>query len=126
MFEQKFSPQGGALEDEYTMGDCGVEEGAHILVAIGCYKFSGTGANDANWPMKGFKFLGFYAMIDPPRPSVPDAVLKCQAAGIKVIMVTGDHPTTAEAISRQVNIIPEYEPDPDDPTKMVEVVVGRW
>jgi soluble P-type ATPase len=126
MYEYKFSPQGGALEDEYTMGDCGVEEGAHILVAIGRYKFSGTGAHDANWPMKGLKFLGFYAMIDPPRPSVPDAVLKCQAAGIKVVMVTGDHPTTAEAIAKQVNIIPNIEQDPRDPSKNRKVEIGRW
>jgi sodium/potassium-transporting ATPase subunit alpha len=55
------------------------------------------------------------------RPSVPDAVLKCQAAGIKVIMVTGDHPTTAEAISRQVHIIPEVDPETGD-----KVEIGRW
>ena len=45
------------------------------------------------------------AMIDPPRPAVPGAVEKCREAGIKVIMVTGDHPITAEAIAKQVNII---------------------
>eukprot|EP00490_Sorites_sp_Unknown_P027200 CAMPEP_0114660154 /NCGR_PEP_ID=MMETSP0191-20121206/19412_1 /TAXON_ID=126664 /ORGANISM="Sorites sp." /LENGTH=143 /DNA_ID=CAMNT_0001887789 /DNA_START=817 /DNA_END=1244 /DNA_ORIENTATION=- len=44
-------------------------------------------------------------MIDPPRPGVPEAVAKCQSAGIKVIMVTGDHPVTAKAIAEQVNII---------------------
>eukprot|EP01083_Nonionella_stella_P146000 458618_1 len=40
-------------------------------------------------------FIGMFAMIDPPRPGVPQAVAKCQTAGIKVIMVTGDHPITA-------------------------------
>ena len=44
-------------------------------------------------------------MIDPPRPSVPDAVSKCRSAGIKVIMVTGNHPITAKAIARAVGII---------------------
>ena len=44
-------------------------------------------------------------MIDPPRAAVPDAVAKCRSAGIKVIMVTGDHPITAKAIARQVGII---------------------
>jgi magnesium-transporting ATPase (P-type) len=44
-------------------------------------------------------------MIDPPRAAVPDAVNKCRSAGIKVIMVTGDHPITAKAIARSVGII---------------------
>lgn len=46
-------------------------------------------------------------MIDPPRPAVPDAVAKCRSAGIKVIMVTGDHPITAKAIAKAVGIISE-------------------
>ena len=46
-------------------------------------------------------------MIDPPRAAVPDAVSKCRSAGIKVIMVTGDHPITAKAIAKGVGIISE-------------------
>merc|ERR1712088_1248676 len=46
-------------------------------------------------------------MIDPPRAAVPDAVTKCRSAGIKVIMVTGDHPITAKAIAKSVGIISE-------------------
>jgi sodium/potassium-transporting ATPase subunit alpha len=53
----------------------------------------------------GLCFIGAMAMIDPPRPGVLEAVDKCRSAGIQVIMVTGDHPTTAEAIARQVHII---------------------
>merc|ERR1711990_207443 len=52
-------------------------------------------------------FVGLMSMIDPPRAAVPDAVAKCRSAGIKVIMVTGDHPITAEAISKSVGIISE-------------------
>merc|ERR1711937_245353 len=59
---------------------------------------------------KGLTFVGLMAMIDPPRAAVPDAVAKCRSAGIKVIMVTGDHPITAQAIARGVGIIsPENE-----------------
>ena len=50
-------------------------------------------------------FLGLMAIVDPPRPQVKAAVAKCKAAGIRVIMVTGDHPSTAKAIAKQVGII---------------------
>lgn len=60
---------------------------------------------DVNFPLDGLSFVGLMSMIDPPRPNVPDAVLKCRCAGIKVIMVTGDHPITAKAIAKQVGII---------------------
>eukprot|EP00731_Ephydatia_muelleri_P006443 Em0003g691a len=50
-------------------------------------------------------FVGLVSLIDPPRQSVPMAVSKCRSAGIKVIMVTGDHPLTAKAIGRKVGII---------------------
>lgn len=53
------------------------------------------------------------AMMDPPRPTVPDAVYKCRCAGIKVIMVTGDHPDTARAIARYVGIITDHNDDHD-------------
>ena len=49
-------------------------------------------------------FLGFVAMTDPPRPEVPEAVARCHAAGIRIILVTGDHALTAVAIARQVGI----------------------
>jgi Ca2+-transporting ATPase len=48
--------------------------------------------------------LGLVLFWDPPRPEVPDAVAKAQAAGIRVIMITGDHPATALAVARLVGI----------------------
>jgi sodium/potassium-transporting ATPase subunit alpha len=66
------------------------------------YAFS---ADDNNFPTSGLRFVGLMSMIDPPRAAVPDAVAKCRSAGIKVIMVTGDHPITAKAIARNVGII---------------------
>lgn len=54
---------------------------------------------------EGLCFLGMLALIDPPRPQVPPAVAKCKTAGIRVIMVTGDHPITAKAIAHKVGIL---------------------
>merc|ERR1719348_412012 len=56
-------------------------------------------------------------MIDPPRAAVPDAVSKCRSAGIKVIMVTGDHPITAKAIARSVGIISDGQETVEDIAK---------
>lgn len=63
--------------------------------------------DDPNFPISGLRFVGLMSMIDPPRAAVPDAVAKCRSAGIKVIMVTGDHPITAKAIAKSVGIISE-------------------
>merc|ERR1712213_40689 len=60
---------------------------------------------DNSFPVTGLRFVGLMPMIDPPRAAVPDAVSKCRSAGTKVIMVTGDHPITAEAIAKSVGII---------------------
>ncbi|MCU6435806.1 cation-translocating P-type ATPase [Undibacterium sp. Jales W-56] len=51
-----------------------------------------------------FVFLGLVALQDPVRPEVPEAVAQCQAAGIRVVMITGDHPATALAIAEQAGI----------------------
>jgi sodium/potassium-transporting ATPase subunit alpha len=68
------------------------------------YKFN---CDDPNFPTDSLRFVGLMSMIDPPRAAVPDAVAKCRSAGIKVIMVTGDHPITAKAIAKSVGIISE-------------------
>jgi P-type Ca2+ transporter type 2C len=51
-----------------------------------------------------FRFLGLIGFVDPPRPEVRAAIAECRAAGVRIIMLTGDHPATARAIARQVGM----------------------
>ena len=88
-------------------------------------------------------YVGMMAMIDPPRPQVPPAVEKCKSSGIRVIMVTGDHPVTAKAIAAKVGIIwgdtaedvelrnetrhlQEGDPGWEDPALAPVIVVPGW
>lgn len=55
------------------------------------------------------ELLGLVALVDPPRAQARRAVAECRAAGIVVVMITGDHPATAMAIARQVGIVAAHE-----------------
>jgi len=111
----KHRSDSGSIEKEMSLEQVGIQKGSLVHLMIGPYIFSGTKKEEVNWPFRrklgddkreaGLVFVGLYAMIDPPRPGVPEAVKKCQSAGIKVVMVTGDHPVTAQAIAGKVNII---------------------
>jgi Ca2+-transporting ATPase len=73
---------------------------------------------DVNYPKSQrdipFEYLGLIGFADPLRATVPDAVRQCRNAGVRVIMITGDYPTTARAIARQAGIDAEQVISGDD------------
>ncbi|ORY95164.1 hypothetical protein BCR41DRAFT_365216 [Lobosporangium transversale] len=58
-----------------------------------------------NYPTTGLCFVGLVSLEDPPKHGVREAIGRCRSAGIRVMMVTGDHPLTAEAIGRKINLV---------------------
>ncbi|WP_296871026.1 cation-translocating P-type ATPase [Tibeticola sp.] len=82
------------------------ERGLRVLgVARGTWHAPEPGAA---WPRSqhdfDFEFLGLLGLMDPPRPEVPAAIAQCRSAGVRVVMMTGDHPATARAIAAKVGL----------------------
>ncbi len=95
---------------DYTYSDGKGEGYSTPNFPLGDWKEAEKQETDGSLPMHpkskpGLVFLGLMALIDPPREAVPSAVGRCNMAGIKVIMVTGDHPITAQAIAYKVGIL---------------------
>jgi P-type Ca2+ transporter type 2C len=79
------------------------EQGFRVL---GLAEGSQADVSDGSQPAEpsGLRFLGFIGMTDPLRDGVKEAIKACRKAGIKVAMITGDHPVTALAIARQLGM----------------------
>ena len=75
------------------------------VLAFACRRVEGTAVGPAD--ESGLPFLGLIAMMDPPREESKAAVAECIAAGIRPVMITGDHRVTAAAIAREIGILTE-------------------
>ena len=72
--------------------------------ALRVLAFACKETEDAGFSEDGLIFLGFCGLMDPPRKGARASVLKCRKAGIKAVMITGDHPDTALAIAQKLGI----------------------
>jgi Ca2+-transporting ATPase len=83
-----------------------MSENALRVLAIGCKVIDKVPSNPTPDELEcGLTFMGLVGMIDPPRPEAKDAVAVCRRAGIKPVMITGDHVITASAIARELGIL---------------------
>lgn len=81
------------------------EAGLRVLAFAHCVIADGMPSEE-----RGMILSGLVGLEDPPRAEVPDAIARCTAAGIRIIMVTGDHPDTALAIARQIGLVKTNQP----------------
>ncbi|XP_051920949.1 sodium/potassium-transporting ATPase subunit alpha-3b isoform X1 [Hippocampus zosterae] len=117
-FQNAYMELGGL--GERVLGFC------HIMLPEDQYpKGFAFDTDDVNFQTDNLCFVGLMSMIDPPRAAVPDAVGKCRSAGIKVIMVTGDHPITAKAIAKGVGIISEGNETVEDIAARLNIPVSQ-
>ena len=81
------------------------EAGLRVLAFAHCAVKDGTPSDE-----RGMTLTGLVGLEDPPRVEVPNAIARCASAGIRIIMVTGDHPQTALAIARQIGLVKTEQP----------------
>lgn len=85
-----------------------MSESALRVLAIGYKEIDTIPENPTSDELEnGLTFMGLVGMIDPPRPEAKEAVAVCRRAGIKPVMITGDHVVTASAIARELGILLE-------------------
>lgn len=82
------------------------KQGLRIL-CFACKEFDGDEitVDDEN----GLEYMGLIAMMDPPREESAQAVAECKSAGIKPVMITGDHIVTASAIAKEIGILESFD-----------------
>jgi Ca2+-transporting ATPase len=96
--------------DDAPLDDAGREKiletarqmAAEALRVLAVARKPGAALADAE---RDLTFLGLVGLIDPPRPEAKAAIQQCEAAGIKVVMITGDHPLTAQAVARELGLL---------------------
>ncbi|RBW67500.1 calcium-translocating P-type ATPase, SERCA-type [Bacillus taeanensis] len=108
LWNNKQTPMTASLEKQVREATEGLASQALRTIAV-AYKplRSSQIPNHENDAEANLTFIGLQGMIDPPRAEVQQAIRNCHEAGIKTVMITGDHLTTAKAIARDLTILPK-------------------
>lgn len=96
-----------ALADVAHATEAMAEDGLRVLGVARAFH------RGSEWPGEqhdfDFELVGLVGLADPPRPSVPGALEECRQAGMRVVMITGDYPSTAQAVARHIGLQPHDE-----------------
>jgi len=98
------TPLNDAIRNEISRVMAQMAHSGERLLGFGYRRLNADSAFDKQNLERDIVFVGILGFIDPPRKEVKGAIRTCQQAGIRVIMITGDHPETAKAIAFQVGI----------------------
>jgi Ca2+-transporting ATPase len=105
------STESFSISHELQAADALAHEGYRVLALA--YRRVERGeevAGDLSSIERDLIFLGLVGLIDPPRPAVAKAIATCHEAGVAVVMITGDHPSTARAMGKKIGILTERRP----------------
>jgi Ca2+-transporting ATPase len=109
LWDDKVIPFTGTLRHKVMAAN---EQFASVALRVLGMAYRDLKTNDVAEEMeeveKNLVFVGLAGMMDPPRKQVKEAIAKCRRAGIKTVMITGDHLTTAQAIANQLQLIPQH------------------
>ncbi|BCJ85115.1 calcium-translocating P-type ATPase, SERCA-type [Effusibacillus dendaii] len=106
LVDSKVIPLTSSLKKAVTQANLTMAAGALRNLGIAFRQVNDLTEMQLPDPERRLVFVGLAGMIDPPRPEVYEAIATCKRAGIRTVMITGDHQVTAEAIARQIGILP--------------------
>lgn len=97
------------LKEELMKHNREMARDALRVLGVAVRRIPGANQIDLHSVEEKLIFIGFWGMIDPPRPEVKASITECRTAGIKPVMITGDHRDTATAIARDLGLLGENE-----------------
>ncbi|WP_127584343.1 calcium-translocating P-type ATPase, SERCA-type [Paenibacillus koleovorans] len=107
LWEGKVIPFTPTLKQKVMAANLGMARSALRVLGMAYKELKATDRDDTVHTLEsGLVFVGLAGMIDPPRKEVREAISTCRRAGIRTVMITGDHQATAEAIAKQLGMLP--------------------